>query len=194
MARSGRVRRSITGGYVWKRPNEKVKLKSFHKVQVKALQPTLKQLDMNLQPHVKLHATVKLAKQGEVERKYKKHYGGRNVRVGALTYPHSHRKSVVLMNPKTFNSRAYYHPGGVFTHEVGHLAYSGSSRYKQRKWRGATTPAKKRTRQALDHHEDFAESFRASLKQPITRKNSRYFRVAVDQSRKDHLQKHYLRR
>lgn len=195
--RPGRVRHSLRGGYVWKRPNgESVRLHNFARSDVKTLQPTFKNIDRSLKKDVKLHAKFVKASGGEVKGQYKKYYGSSPfVKVGALTYPHAHRKSKVVVNDQIFKNRSYYQPGGVISHEIGHLAQLNKSNRIQKQWEKKATPQRGvRSRQFVNPKEDFAESFRTSLNQPLTRREHTFFKVAVNQSRADHLQKHYLKR
>lgn len=196
--RKGHVRRSLTGGYVWVRPSEKVKLKNFRYEHIHTIKPTLKALDSGTQKHVQFRSSVYLTGSQKVSREYRRHYGGRkSIQVGGLTYPTrlGRGKNKILLNDATFKRKAYFNPGGVLTHEFAHSAQLEQSRRIQNQWSKVAKIQHNthKARQNVDHHEDFAESFRHQLGQPITRKNDKAFKVAVDQSRREHLYKHYLR-
>lgn len=188
--RRGKVVRRGPHKYVWKRPNsESVTFKGFNHGQMMSMKPVLKTTDNQLHPHIALNTTVKLAKRGNLEQRYQKHYG-HNARVGALSYV-GDKNSTIWMNPTLFDRHSYYKPAGTLSHELGHVVHYKNPNAKK-SW-DSSFRRSSGTRQGHDAAEDFAESFRSLQGFDITKRNRSYFKTSVDKSRRDHIRSNYLR-
>lgn len=202
----------------WQRPNaESVRLKGFHREDIKRIEPALAGTDNTLRPGVQLRIK-------SIEKK-NPYFRAKAKGVAATTKTRPPFRSKIRISPESFQKKSKWEPAGLIAHEIGHAMgpekratrnqlkhfeqsfgwkpKSQHDLYRTENWKMKRdntlhrTLGKKHTRQALNADEDFAETYRSTLGLNMSKtrrgKEKRYFHTTVDNARMEHMYKYYMR-